>query len=435
MLENSISRHQRQQSSLFAVARYSIFNGSVADFTGPANHFDQSKLYHYRCSTEPLSRKLAMTALRYAKRLVEFDTTSCVSNSLISQYLEMKLTEHGFVVEKIEYRDKSNVQKTNLVAKKGDGYGGLAYCSHSDVVPAEKWFSKEFGPFEPTISSDRLYGRGSCDMKGSIACMLTAAQQFSRDELKQPISFIVTADEEVGFDGAKCVVEESKLYREIVNHGTKAIIGEPTSLEVVHAHKGSIEIIATARGKAGHSGGRQGVNANLKMIPFLSDMKAIYDEAESEKKWQNDCFDPPTLSWNILVKDDAPALNVTAGNSVCKMYVRPMPGIDVEPLLNRVRESAKVNELELQVNAHGGGFFVDPSSDFVQQSLQLTHRSESKTVSYGTDGVMFTEIEDKIVFGPGSIDQAHTIDEWIALEQLELGTEMYSKMIRHWCCQ
>jgi len=327
--------------------------------------------------------KAAMKALRYAKRLVGFDSTSCFSNSLISKYLELKLTKHGFVVEKIEYWDQRKVRKTNLVAKKGGGYGGLAYCSHSDVVPAKKWFTQKFGAFEPAIARERLYGRGSCDMKGSIACMLTAAQQFSWDELKQPIYFIVTADEEVGFHGAKCVVEESKLYREIVDHGTKAIIGEPTSLEVVHAHKGSIDIVATARGKAGHSGGRKGVNANLKMIPFLADMKAIYDEVESEKKWQ----------------------------------------------------SAQKNELELKINAHGDGFFVDPGSDFVQQSLQLAHRPKSKTVSYGTDGVMFSEIENKIVFGPGSIDQAHTVDEWIALEQLEQGTEMYTKMIRHWCCQ
>ena len=221
----------------------------------------------------------------------------------------------------------------------------------------------------------------------------------------------------------------------MVAHGTKAIIGEPTSLEVVHAHKGSIDIVATARGKAGHSGGRKGVNANLKMIPFLADMKAIYDESESEKKWQNDIFDPPTLSWNICVKDDSPALNVTASKSVCRMYVRPMPGINPEPLLERVRESAEKNELELEIDLYGEGFVVDPGSDFVQQSLKLAHRPRSKTVSYGTDGGIFTEIENKIVFGPGSIDQAHTVDEWIALEQLELGTEMYTKMIRHWCCQ
>ena len=79
--------------------------------------------------------------------------------------------------------------------------------------------------------------------------------------------------------------------------------------------------------------------------------------------------------------------------------------------------------------------FVSPGADFVQQALTLAHRKRSKTVSYGTDGGVFTEIENKIVFGPGSISQAHTADEWISLEQLNLGTEMYQKMIRYWCCQ
>jgi len=376
-----------------------------------------------------------MKALRYAKRLVGFDSTSHRSNSLISKYLEMKLTKHGFVVEKLEYHDHRNVRKTNLVAKKGGGQGGLAYFGHSDVVPAKKWFTKKFGAFEPAIARERLYGRGSCDMKGSIACMLTAAQQFDWDELKQPLYFVVTADEEIGFHGARCVAEESKLYREMVSHATKAIIGEPTSLEVVHAHKGSLEMTAIARGKAAHSSSRKGVNANLNMIPFLADMKAIYDEVESDTKWQNDIFEPPTLSWNISIKDDAQALNVTASKSVCQMYVRPMPGIDVEPLVKRVRESAERNEIELTVSEFGNPLFVDPGSDFVQESLKLAHRPRSKTVSYGTDGGIFTEIENKIVFGPGSIEQAHTFNEWISLEQLSLGTEMYAKMIRHWCCE
>ena len=376
-----------------------------------------------------------MKALRYAKRLIGFDSTSHLSNRLISKYLEMKLTKHGFVVEKIEYVDSNDVRKTNLVAKKGGGYGGLAYFAHSDVVPAENWFTEKFGPFEPAIARERLYGRGSCDMKGSIASMLTAAQGVAWDDLKQPLYFVVTADEEVGFHGARCVVEESTIYREMVEHATKAIIGEPTSLEVVHAHKGSVEIIATARGKAGHSSSRSGVNANLAMIPFLAEMKAIHDLVETEPKWQNDIFDPPTLSWNISVKDNSPALNVTASKSVCHMYLRPMPGIEVKPLISRVKDAAVEHGIKLKINKWGKGMFISPGAEFVQDALKLAHRPKSKTVSYGTDGGVFTEIADKIVFGPGSIEQAHTNNEWIALEQLSRGTEMYARMIRHWCCQ
>ena len=376
-----------------------------------------------------------MKALRYAKRLISFDSTSHKSNRMISRYLEMKLTKHGFIVERVEYLDGNDELKVNLIAKKGSGDGGLGYFGHSDVVPAEKWFTSKFNGFQPAVARERLYGRGSCDMKGSLACMLAASQQFTWDELKKPLYFTITADEETGFGGARAVVNESKYYREMVYHRTKAIIGEPTMLEVVHAHKGSIKIIATAIGVAGHSGGRIGESANLKMIPFLAEMKKLRDETESEKEWQNKAFDPPTLSWNICIKDDSPAINVTAGKSTCTMYLRPMPDTQIVPLLEKIRNAAKEFDIVLDVNNWGPGMFTDPESHFVNESLKQAHSQTSKTVPYGTDGGMFSELEHKIVFGPGNIAQAHAIDEWISLEQLEKGTEMFAKMIRRWCCK
>ena len=376
-----------------------------------------------------------MKALRYAKRLIGFDSTSHKSNRKISRYLEMKLTKHGFVVERVEYNDGNGELKVNLIAKKGSGEGGLGYFGHSDVVPAEKWFTSKFTAFQPAVARDRLYGRGSCDMKGSLACMLAASQQFAWDELKNPLYFTITADEETGFAGARAVVNESKHYREMAYNRTKAIIGEPTALEVVHAHKGSIKIIATSLGVAGHSGSRIAESANLKMIPFLGQMKQLRDETEEDRKWRNKAFDPPTLSWNICIKDDSPALNVTAGKSICTMYLRPMPDIDVQPLLTKIQAAATKFDLSLEMDNWGPGMFTDPESLFVRESLKLAHGQKSKTVPYGTDGGMFTELENKIVFGPGRIEQAHSIDEWISLEQLDKGTEMYAKMIRRWCCQ
>ena len=375
-----------------------------------------------------------MKALRYAKRLIEFDSTSSKSNSQVSRYLEMKLAKHGFVVEKLVYRDRRKVRKVNLIAKKGGGTGGLAYFGHSDVVPAKTWFTDRVTPFQPLVADEKLYGRGSCDMKGSIAAMLDAAQRFEWDELRKPLYFVVTADEEVGFVGAKTVVEESKQYREMVAGGTKAIIGEPTNLEVVHAHKGSIKIVIKSRGEAAHSSTSAGKNANLAMIPFLSEMKAIVDETESDRSWQNDIFDPPTVSWNIVVKDNSPALNIKPEKCTCVIYLRTMPEIDVQPLLDRTVSCAETNGLEIQIKKFADPFYVASSSDFVVESLKLAERADAKTVSYGTDGGIFTELEDKIVYGPGSIQQAHTAEEWISLEQLELGTKMYEKMIRHWCC-
>ncbi len=375
-----------------------------------------------------------MKALRYARRLVEFDSSSKKTNQLVCKYLEMKLIKHGFVVEKLEYRDRNRVRKINLVAKKGSGYGGLAYFGHSDVVPAKTWFESEYGPFQAVVRQDRLYGRGSCDMKGSIAAMLEASQEFEWDEFKQPLYFVVTADEEIGFAGAKFVVEESKQYREMVEHGTKAIIGEPTELEVVHAHKGSIKIVAKSRGEAAHSSTSLGKNANLAMIPFLAEMKSIFDETERDSKWHNDLFDPPTISWNIVFRDNAPALNVKPSKSTCVIYLRTMPEVDVQPLLDRTQMCANQHEIEIGIKKFADSFYASSSSEFVQQTLQLANRSSAKTVSYGTDGGVFTELENKIVFGPGSIQQAHTHDEWISLEQLAAGASMYKKMIEHWCC-
>ena len=375
-----------------------------------------------------------MKALRYARRLIEYNSVSHKSNRLVSRYLEAKLTKHGFVVEKLQYKDKQDVEKVCVVAKKGVGTGGLAYFGHSDVVPAKTWFSKKFGPFEPKVGRGRLYGRGSCDMKGSIAAMLAAAQQFSWDELKQPFYFVVTADEETGFDGAKFVVDESKQYREMVAGQTKAIIGEPTMLDVVHAHKGAYKIVAKSFGVAAHSGTAEGKNANLAMIPFLAEMKAIIDETENDSKWKNELFDPPTMSWNISFRDNARAMNVKASKSTCVIYLRTMPEVDVEPLLERARNCAESHEVAIKIYNYGEPFYASANSKFVEASLKLANRKTAKTVSYGTDGGFFTELEDKIVFGPGSIQQAHTHNEWISLEQLKLGTELYRKMIQHWCC-
>ncbi len=375
-----------------------------------------------------------MKTLRYAKRLIGFESTSHLTNRVICKYLQMKLVKHGFEVEKVEYRDANRVRKVNLIAKKGRGEGGLALFAHTDTVPAEDWFSTKYGPFEAAISKERLYGRGSCDMKGSIACMLTASQRFHSDDLQQPLYMVFTADEEVGFHGARKVVEESKTFREMVETQTRGVIGEPTQLEVVHAHKGMCIITATSKGKAAHSSTSLGKNANLAMIPFLSEMKRIHDEVENDTKWQNTMFDPPSISWNIVINDSNDAPNITSPSTSCVIYTRPVPGIDIKPLLERVRVAGEQQGLEIDIVDMDSVLFTDSDNPFVQDSLGLVHRSAARTVCFGTDGGVLSELENLIVFGPGNIAQAHTRDEWIAIEQLTLGSEMYTKMIEHWCC-
>src|SRR5262245_3862633 len=112
-----------------------------------------------------------MNALSYACRLVGFDSVSRRSNADVSDAVEHILRELGFEIERLEYDDNRSVRKVCVVGKKGPGSGGLAYFGHTDVVPADPWFSTEHGPFTPTVRDGRLYGRGACDMKGSVACM------------------------------------------------------------------------------------------------------------------------------------------------------------------------------------------------------------------------------------------------------------------------
>ena len=116
------------------------------------------------------------------------------------------------------------------------------------------------------------------------------------------------------------------------------------------------------------------------------------------------------------------------------MYFRPMPGQDPELLINRARDSANECGVELRIRYRGEPMYTDPDSHFVQESLALAGRSAPRTVCYGTDGGTFTELKQKIVFGPGDIAQAHTEDEWVSLEQLESGTNAFERLIREWCC-
>lgn len=375
-----------------------------------------------------------MDALDYTRQLVAFESTSVLSNLEVSGYVEDTLKGLGFVTERLEYDDRRGVRKCSIISRLGEGTGGMAYFAHTDVVPADPWFTEEHGPFEPTVVGDRLYGRGSCDMKGSLACALAAAKQYSAADLKHPVYITCTADEEVGYWGAKDVVERSQLYREMVEGNAHGIIGEPTMLEVVYAHKGTHGFKATSHGKAAHSSTREGINANLRMIPFLAEMKRIHDETEADPAWQNEEFDPPTITWNIGINDHTSAINITPPQSVCTVYFRVMPGMDADVLVERARKAAEECGIEFEVAAAARPLYVDPKSTFVQELLQLAGKEQASTVSYGTDGAMFQDFRQLAVFGPGSIAKAHTHDEWIALEQLEAGTDAYSRLIRHWCC-
>lgn len=379
--------------------------------------------------------KPILEAIDYTKKLISFESTSNLSNAAITDYLEETLEGLGFETERLDYTDQEGTRKSNVVAKKGSGRGGFAYFGHTDVVPATEWFSDSHGPFEARLTKEKLYGRGSCDMKGSIACMLAAAGRVSSENLAHPIYITCTADEEVGYGGAREVARCSLLYREMVEGEAHGVVGEPTRLGVVYGHKGTYGFKAISRGRAAHTSTSKGLNANLAMIPFLSEMKAIHDELEENEVWHDPEFDPPTVSWNIGINDHTKVVNMTPPQSVCTIYFRPTPLVDGDLLLERAKQEAKRCGLEFQVMRRAKGYAIDRNSDYVREMQKVAQQESSGTVSFGTDACMFREMKCLIVLGPGDIAQAHTADEWIDLEQLTLGTELYGRLIERWCAE
>jgi acetylornithine deacetylase len=374
-----------------------------------------------------------MDPLTLACDLVAIPSVSAESNAPVSNVIEQWLRQLEFAVERQEFVDPAGVRQVNILGRKGCGRGGVAYFAHTDVVPAATWSCPDHGPFVPTVRDGRLYGRGSCDMKGSVAAFLAAAARIPTRQLTAPLYVICTADEEVGYHGAKHVAAHSTLYRELVRGGARGVIGEPTELEVVHAHKGGYGFRVISRGHAAHTSTRDGLNANWAMIPFLQEMHQIYRETLDDPAWLHADFDPPDIRWNLCVSDHEPVLNMTAKECVCRVGFRPMPGQQPQRLMDRARQAAERCGLEFEVLWQEGPLWTDPQSEFIQELLKLADRPAPRTVAFGTDGCCFHEVRELAVIGPGSVRQAHTDDEWLSLEQLHAGVDLFERIIRRWC--
>ncbi|MCP4786289.1 MAG: M20 family metallopeptidase [Fuerstiella sp.] len=377
-----------------------------------------------------------MRSVDYLNQLIPFPSVSSTSNVAVSRWVEQTLQKLEFQTEWLEYEDAAGLTKACVLGRRGPDAGrGFAYFCHTDVVPVESWSFPDSGPWEPLQTSDRLYGRGSCDMKGSLACMLAAAESAQGEAATTPLYIVATADEEIGLIGARHIAASSETYRDIVQRQCRAIIGEPTLLQVVHAHKGGRAMKVTSHGVAAHSSTGKGINANIAMIPFLSDLRELSLQIEGQAAWQDDRFQPPTINMNIGINDHTGALNITPAQSVCTVYFRTMPSIDSPGLVDQIRSLAERHGLEFQMMFQGESLFTDPQSAYVAELLDVTKTDASQTVAYGTDGSCLTELKDIVVLGPGDIRQAHTDDEWVSLDQLQKGTDLYGSLIQRWCLQ
>jgi acetylornithine deacetylase len=319
--------------------------------------------------------------------------------------------------------------KISLVARKGTGKGGLGLFSHSDTVPGD---ADGWEPFTPVLEGQRVIGRGATDMKGPLAATIVAAAPYTPEQLRQPLTIVVTADEEIGYGGAKQVIAESKSLAG--NWPTYGIIAEPTRMRPVYAHKGGVRVKVTAHGRAAHTSTDQGISANFLIAPFLADMAELNTLVKSESRFQNSEFDPPTNGFNMVLNDGNAAANVTAAKTVCTVGFRPMPNDHREEVLERIIASAKKHNLEYEWYLHEP-FTVDRNSPLVQAALAATGLTAAETVPFGTEAAVFKELMQLVILGPGDIAQAHTKGEWIAIDQLHTAVDVYRRLIDHFCVQ
>ena len=373
-----------------------------------------------------------MDAKELTKTLIGYNTVSPLSNVEVMDFLTETLESIGCEVERVEYKDPAGVLKVNLIGRKGpdNGESGLALLGHIDTVPAIGW---SMDPFEARIADEKMYGRGSCDMKGSVSCMIEVASCYAGSDLSAPLYVVITADEEVGYFGATAVAEKSQMFNKMYGFPQYGVVGEPTELHAVYAHKGAVRFTVTAHGRAAHSSTGEGDNANLKLIPFLAEMRDIYHELTSDSQYFNDEFTPPFTDWNITISDGECAANITSPLSVCSINYRPMPGDDAQVWIDRARESAERHELIFDLYINAPPVRTSPDAEIIQAALEITGEAAPQTVAYSTDATVFAQHMETVIIGPGSIRQAHTVDEWMALDQFPQGVSIFDQFVKRFC--
>ena len=367
--------------------------------------------------------------------LVAFPTVSSDGNLELITYAADLLSDAGATFS--FSRDETG-SKANLFATLGpQGDGGIVLSGHTDVVPAnaDEWTSD---PFVMTRRGDRLYGRGTCDMKGFIAAALALAPRFAEMELARPLHFALTYDEEVGCLGAR------SLVKEIANagiHPAVAIIGEPTSMGVIEGHKGCYEYTTEFTGMEGHgSQPDRGVNAveyASRYVARLLDLR----ERLKERAPARSRFDPPWTTVQVGSISGGTARNVIAGSCSVEWEMRPARGDDADwvkndlgsyvdsVLLPAMRAVSPDCNIVTHTIGEVEGLQVVDDSEARDIVCELTGCSHADVVPFGTEAGLFQAAGiSSIICGPGSIQQAHKPDEFIEIGQLAACIEMLDKL-------
>lgn len=380
-------------------------------------------------TVRPASRRLL-------ERLVAMDTTSRRSNLELVAFVAALLDERALPHERVPSPDGT---KANLVARIGpDVEGGVVLCGHTDCVPVDDQpWSRD--PFVVHEEAGRLHGRGVCDMKGFLAVVLAALPTMVAAGLRRPILLVLTYDEELGTIGAPSAVER------LVTSWPRpqaVIIGEPTSMEVVTDHKGVRAFTTVVEGLDGHSSQPQrasnAIAAAAKLASHIDELAAAHRAAAADPR-----FTPPYTTFNLATIAGGTAINIVPRHCELRWEYRPVPADDGdaisaeverfarEEVLPRLREATGQGTITFRTDAHAPAMAREPDGVAERLARSLTgYEGPSRTVPFATDGGHFQAAGlSTVVCGPGSIDQAHTPDEWIELDQLAACERMIERLV------
>ena len=360
--------------------------------------------------------------------LIGFKTISGEDNSSLIDYCDDILKKLGATSFRT-YDDEE--KRVNLFAtlktKNSNGKKPIILSGHTDVVPVSKGWSTD--PFIATVKGEKLYGRGSCDMKGFIACALAYAPIYSKSNLDRDIHFSFTFDEETACQGAPILIEELKKRK--IKDGI-CIIGEPTNMKIIDAHKGCFEYTTYFKGLAGHSSApHKGVSAVEYASRYVNKLIELREKLK-ERAPKDSIFDPPHSTLSIGGIFGGIAHNVIADKCHVNWETRPVVKEDAvflnqeldkyanEVLLPEMKKIFPNSSIEKDIIGEIVGFDREDKSEACELISSLTGDNSRQVVSFGTEAGLFQEIGiSTVVCGPGSIEQAHKIDEFIVLDELK----------------
>ena len=378
-------------------------------------------------STEIINKVYPET-IKILSDLIGFKTISGEDNNELINYCDDKLKKIGAVSFKTSDDKK---KRTNLFAslksKNGSNKKSIIFSGHTDVVPVSKNWKTD--PFVATLIDDKIYGRGSCDMKGFIACTLAMAPILSNMKLDRDIHFSYTFDEETACQGAPLLIEELKKRN---FNNSLCIVGEPTNMKIIDAHKGCYEYTTYFEGLADHgSSPDKGVNAVEFATKYINKLLHLR-EILKEKSPKNSIFDPPYTTLQIGGISGGIARNVIADKCKVDWELRPIvksDGVFVnnemdkfvnEELLPEMKKTYPNSKIEKEVIGEIIGFEREINSEACELVSKITGDNSRDSVSFGTEAGLFQEIGiSTVVCGPGSIEQAHKVNEYVSVEQIK----------------